>query len=820
MPQIPTAETMGRRRIGRSGYGTSGPSADAAAAPGRALERIGQQAVELGEQFVDREATAAAKERDTYAAEELRKLMYDPEQGYLNSEGKLALDRMGDFEKRAREIGEKARKGLSPYAAGKAEAALDSRVQGAIDRAYTHASAQRKQWIDSTTEARMASATLDAIEDGANTARSLAVIRTELQGKLGRGEISQAEYELTLQTKSSAIYRGQIERAAAYDPMAGWSMLQQNRGSMAADDVLTLERQLQPEVQREQGRQIGRTAYGNSGAGNAIIRVAETTLGMNENAQRGALQEYLRAGGSGVDPSTTAWCAAWLNSTLAQAGMGGTGSMMARSFLDWGDEVAGPPQPGDVIVLSRGDPPFGHVGIFQGFDENGNVQLLGGNQRDSVNVQSFDRRRILGVRRAPDAAQRGRDAARGVLDDDSLTPRQRDAALDEIRARTGLDSEQEAVDAAETGRATGAAAAVGADDPAARARARKALLQIEDEDERAAALQEFDAQTAGSEDVEAADDADAGREAGRAAAEAAGNDQYAVAREYQRIMQIDDPEQRAYALEEFNAQTAASQQIIEEGRKAAIENAGALIEGGGSVDTLPLRERNFIGREGMTALRAYERSKAAGREITTDEEFRVDLMQEAVTDTAAFAKRNPLEWRDKLSDAHYNQLLGQWQQANGAVAEQAQAAAQPLKPTVISSIMSQADGLLREFDIKKGDAGYATFQSRVVDWATANPDLANDPAARRDFIESEMIEVTIDGGFFSRARTGPAATIVNRGTLDESDDLEILPGGYLSIGGEEVDPATIETFVTDFTEHYGYAPQSQDILDYLIQQRR
>lgn len=132
------------------------------------------------------------------------------------------------------------------------------------------------------------------------------------------------------------------------------------------------------------------------------LSMAATTMGLNENAQNAALSEYLSNGGINLDPSVTAWCAAFVNASLRQAGMEGTGKLNAQSFMEWGEETKAP-QKGDIAVFWRGDPNSGkgHVGFFQGYDEKGNILVLGGNQRDSVNVSGFSPDNLLGYRTAP-----------------------------------------------------------------------------------------------------------------------------------------------------------------------------------------------------------------------------------------------------------------------------------------------------------------------------------------------------------------------------------------------------------------------------------
>jgi uncharacterized protein (TIGR02594 family) len=127
-------------------------------------------------------------------------------------------------------------------------------------------------------------------------------------------------------------------------------------------------------------------------------RLAGRQLGLDETEQNAALREFMANGGVNLDPATTAWCAAFVNASLQQAGLQGTNSLAARSFENWGVGTESP-RPGDIAVFRRGDEEWmGHVGFFHGFDENGNVLVLGGNQGDSVSVKPYSRNALLGFR--------------------------------------------------------------------------------------------------------------------------------------------------------------------------------------------------------------------------------------------------------------------------------------------------------------------------------------------------------------------------------------------------------------------------------------
>lgn len=106
---------------------------------------------------------------------------------------------------------------------------------------------------------------------------------------------------------------------------------------------------------------------------------------------------FREVGHSGVKRDEVAWCAAFLGACLERAGHRSTRSLMARSYLTWGEPLD-EPRPGAVAVLSRGaNPALGHVGFVVGATAK-TLFLLGGNQSQRVGVDAFDRARLLGLR--------------------------------------------------------------------------------------------------------------------------------------------------------------------------------------------------------------------------------------------------------------------------------------------------------------------------------------------------------------------------------------------------------------------------------------
>lgn len=134
------------------------------------------------------------------------------------------------------------------------------------------------------------------------------------------------------------------------------------------------------------------------------MSIARGYLGKNEQQHAGVLKDFFQKSlGQSIDPKDTAWCAAFANAVLIAGGHEGTGSLMAKSFMNYGKEVDKPSK-GDIAVFNRGNPnsPYGHVGFYVGEENVGGreyVDVLGGNQSDSVSVKRYPKAALLGYRR-------------------------------------------------------------------------------------------------------------------------------------------------------------------------------------------------------------------------------------------------------------------------------------------------------------------------------------------------------------------------------------------------------------------------------------
>lgn len=135
-----------------------------------------------------------------------------------------------------------------------------------------------------------------------------------------------------------------------------------------------------------------RQTYDGAYESNELIDLS--LLHKHEERDRGILTVFL-----GLDPVSQRWCAAFINAVERQNGRHGTGSLLARSYLNYGKDTLDPKK-GDIVVLWRidRDSKFGHVGyLIRKTDTH--VFIYGGNQDNMVSVKAYPLERVLGYRR-------------------------------------------------------------------------------------------------------------------------------------------------------------------------------------------------------------------------------------------------------------------------------------------------------------------------------------------------------------------------------------------------------------------------------------
>lgn len=122
------------------------------------------------------------------------------------------------------------------------------------------------------------------------------------------------------------------------------------------------------------------------------MKTAKSQLGVKEKTGKNdgpEIEKYLKTVGLG---SGYAWCAAFINWTLRQNGILGTGRANALSYLHYGPKLKSPVY-GCIAVIKHAHG-LGHVGFVAGKTSTGDIVLLGGNQSNMVKYSHYHKTSI------------------------------------------------------------------------------------------------------------------------------------------------------------------------------------------------------------------------------------------------------------------------------------------------------------------------------------------------------------------------------------------------------------------------------------------
>ena len=130
------------------------------------------------------------------------------------------------------------------------------------------------------------------------------------------------------------------------------------------------------------------------------MNIARSELGVSEVAGKVArpriLEYFAVSGHPEIKSDETAWCSAFTNFCMEKAGIKGTMSLVARSWLRWGKECK--PKPGAIGIWPRGKSSWqGHVAFVERV-EGDKVICIGGNQGNAVTRRTYDINKALGFR--------------------------------------------------------------------------------------------------------------------------------------------------------------------------------------------------------------------------------------------------------------------------------------------------------------------------------------------------------------------------------------------------------------------------------------
>ena len=121
-------------------------------------------------------------------------------------------------------------------------------------------------------------------------------------------------------------------------------------------------------------------------------------LGQKEiqgKAHNERILEYHHSVKGNIGSDETPWCSSFVNWSMEKAGIAGTDSAKALSWMTWGKELPGPAV-GSIAVLDWGNGK-GHVGFVVG-QSGDKIVVAGGNQHNEVRYSTYTRDQIASFR--------------------------------------------------------------------------------------------------------------------------------------------------------------------------------------------------------------------------------------------------------------------------------------------------------------------------------------------------------------------------------------------------------------------------------------
>ena len=683
-------------------------------APQQSIQRVagntGTQAIEKGLQDLSQDLlakqdeidTAEAKQADSDYSTRIRETLYDSENGFLHTLGKNTVDAKETVFTRLKEERETLLGNLKGNARLKAEKALQARFDSALQKVDVHTANQQKTYLNDSANARVSSAIDDAIADPAEIALSLKTVAQEAIDSGRRNghsnEVIQAEI-IGAQTK---IHQGVVERVASHDPIAALDYLQTNKTKMTGEAFADLEAKLAPIARTYRGRLAGRDAF--------------------------------------------------------NGGFTGGGRQMAGQLLKQLEGFRETPY-WDVNALRTG---FGSDTITKA---DGTVQRVTKNTRVTREDADRDLTRRIAIFEGQAIEDIGAEEYAGL-------PEQAKAALLSITYNYG-NVPKRIREAARSGDMAILAAAVrnlGDDNDGVNRKRRE-------------------------------------QEASMIASAKGGG--------IKGLLDINDPDERAAAVAEYKLFASVKKSEQEALDDANSQKAFEFIESGGKVDDIPFADRVNLGQETVSSLRTYQDKKASGDKIETDDVAFIRLTEMAQDEPQAFAKLDPLQYRSLLNDADYKSFVKKRTDIREGVDPDKQLSASSLRSAASTALVGAGIGKGRE----KQKASFERELIKWASAFTAESGKQPTPIEIDERINQMLTPIVIDtvgwGGIDERA----FEINYEGDKLDPNDDLTLtdVRRATVKINDTEVSEEMLERFITGFSDALGRPPSAQEVVDGLIE---
>ena len=271
------------------------------------------------------------------------------------------------------------------------------------------------------------------------------------------------------------------------------------------------------------------------------------------------------------------------------------------------------------------------------------------------------------------------------------------------------------------------------------------------------------------------------------------------------VLDIPDPAVRAAAIDELNLRSSAREGERKATLAAASNAAFGYIEHGGSLNDLTYDETVAIGMEGMTSLRAYERSVRAGFPIATDPVAYANLTTLQLTDPVAFGREAAsgfANYANSLSPADRKSFVDKAAKPPTAI-ERASAA----------TLMGIAEDRLKSVIAKPTPVQSATMQTQLLQWQESfiaqngkNPSQLEIDQQVGRLLTPLVINPPGMGNEFDGTAMEASALVIDEAGLVQSD---------MTIGGVTVPPSVMQEQV-DLIKAAGGVPTAAAVTERLM----
>ena len=240
----------------QSPVGVAAPQSAMGEELGRGLQKVGQALYD----WQDEADTAQAKMADTKYADLIRNELYGDGTGFMYASGSDAMGRRGTVAERLKAAQDELLTGLSPAARARAQTAIQSRYQGALQSVDQHTAGEGRTYLNDASQARITMFAQEAIYKPDNAAIEMQRAEVELNDMAARNGWSPEVKEVERIKMRTEVHSGIITRLENVDPVAALAYLSEHKDEMAGQEVARLEGFLAPKVKEYRGRQIGAAA--------------------------------------------------------------------------------------------------------------------------------------------------------------------------------------------------------------------------------------------------------------------------------------------------------------------------------------------------------------------------------------------------------------------------------------------------------------------------------------------------------------------------------------------------------------------------------